>query len=261
MAEEKQEEAILTERRGPVLLIRINRPKAKNSFNPAAAAQMEAALDAYEEDPELAVAVITGNEEIFSSGQDLKAAARGERSVGKKRGGFGIMARPPMKPLIAAIEGPALAGGFEVALSCDLIVASRSSVFGLPEGKRSRVAVGGGCFRLPNRLPYPLAMELILTGDPLPAERLYQAGLVNALAEPGKALDAAMELAERIGKNGPLAVRASKEIGWRAKHEGWQDQEGWKKQMEMARPVFKSEDFREGLVAFAEKRDPVWKGR
>ncbi len=179
--------------------------------------------------------------------------------VGPKRGGFGIMAMPPTKPVIAAIEGHALAGGLELALSCDLIVASRTANMGIPEAARSLVAVGGGLFRLPKRIPYHLAMELALTGKPWPATRMAELGLVNRLAEPGQALTVAIELANEVLAAGPLAVKASKQIVQRAYE--WTDAEAWRNQMEFAGPVMRSEDLQEGLRAFAEKRPAVWKGR
>ena len=175
------------------------------------------------------------------------------------RGFAGITQRSARKPLIAAVEGYALAGGFEVALSCDLIVAARDARFGLPEVKRSLVAAAGGLIRLPRRIPYHLAMELALTGEPIGAERAHDIGIVNRLAEPGGALDAARELAAAIARNGPLALDASKRIV--ASAGDWTEEEAWQKQAEIAGPVFVSEDAREGAMAFAEKRDPVWKGR
>jgi enoyl-CoA hydratase len=209
----------------------------------------------------LRVGVLTGAGGFFSAGQDLKAAARGDFAQTAKRGPFGIMTVPPKKPLIAAVEGPALAGGFELALSCDLIVASRASQFGLPEVKRSLVAVGGGALRLPRRVPYHLAMEILLTGEPQTAETLARWGVINRVCEPGAALSTALELAAVVASNGPLAVAATKEIAVRSCEENWTAQEGWTRQMTIAGPVFSSEDFREGLLAFAQKRPPVWSNR
>lgn len=254
-------QTIRIEQDGNVLFITIDRIAARNAFDLETARQMEAALDRLDADDTARVGVITGAGGIFCAGQDLKAAARGEAALTERRGGFGIMARPSAKPLIAAVEGPALAGGFELALSCDLIVASRESVFGLPEVKRNLVALGGGLLRLPNRLPYHLAMEMILTGDPVSAEVLAGYGLVNRVAEPGKSLEEALALAVAMAANGPLALRASKEIAFRAGAEAWTEEFGWREQMKIAGPVLASEDFKEGLAAFAQKRAPVWQGR
>jgi enoyl-CoA hydratase len=253
-------EAILSERHGAhVLIIRINRPHRRNAFDGATARALEAAIDAYEEDDGLRCAVITGSDVVFSSGQDLIAAASGDMGATPRRGGFGIMAQPPTKPIIAAVEGHALAGGLELCLACDLIVSSRNATMGLPEAARSLVAIGGGLFRLPKRIPYHLAMELALTGNPWPATRMAELGLVNRLTEPGGALAGALELAEEILAAGPLAVRASKQIVRHA--QDWDDADSWQRQTEFTRPVMQSEDLQEGLRAFAEKRAPVWKGR
>ena len=249
------------ERHGAIAVIRINRVEARNAFDRATAEALEAALDTFDEDANLRAGILTGAGGFFSAGQDLKAAARGDFAQTAKRGPFGIMTVPPKKPLIAAVEGPALAGGFELALSCDLIVASRASQFGLPEVKRSLVAVGGGALRLPRRMPYHLAMEILLTGESQPAETLARWGIVNRVCEPGAALSAALELANLIAANGPLAIAATKEIAVRSCEENWTAAEGWSRQMTIAGPVFSSDDFREGLLAFAQKRPPVWSNR
>jgi enoyl-CoA hydratase len=241
------------------LVIRINRPHRRNAFDGATARALEAVIDGYDADDALGCAVLTGSDIVFSAGQDLIAAAGGDMAIGERRGGFGIMATPPTKPIIAAVEGHALAGGLELCLACDLIVSSRTATMGLPEAARSLVAVGGGCFRLPKRIPYHLAMELVITGKAWPATRFAELGLVNKLTEPGQAVHGAIELAAEVLAAGPLAVRASKQIAAHAYQ--WTDAEAWQKQMEYAAPVMASEDLQEGLRAFAEKRDPVWKGR
>ena len=241
------------------LVIRINRPEVRNAFDGATARAMEAAIDSYEADANLRCAIITGSDIVFSAGQDLIAAARGDMAVADRRGAFGIMTQPPTKPVIAAVEGHALAGGLELCLACDLIVSSRTATMGLPEAARSLVAVGGGCFRLPKRIPYHLAMELILTGKAWPATRFAELGLVNKITEPGQALAAALELAAEVTAAGPLAVRPSKQIAIHAYE--WTDGEAWQKQFDYAGPVMASADLQEGLRAFAEKRPPIWKGR
>lgn len=249
------------ERRGAIAVLRINRPDVRNAFDRATAEAMDATLDAFDADADIRVGVLTGAGSAFSAGQDLKAAARGDFATTEKRGGFGIMAQPPKKPLIAAVEGAALAGGFELALACDMIVASSVAQFGLPEVKRSLVAVGGGALRLPRRMPHHIAMEMLLSGDPQSAETMARWGVVNRVCAPGEALATALALAETIAVNGPLAVAATKEIVARSAGENWSAAEGWTRQMEVVGPVFASEDFREGLLAFAQKRAPVWSGR
>jgi enoyl-CoA hydratase len=253
------EPAVLSERRERVLLITINRPEQRNAVNAAVAAGIAAALDELDADPDLSVGVLTGAGKGFCAGMDLKAFVAGERPHTEERGFAGIVQRPADKPLIAAVEGFAVAGGLEVALACDLIVASRGARLGVPEVKRSLVAAGGALLRLPRTLPRNLAMELALTGDPIDAERAYELGLVNRLAEPGEALAAALELADAIAVNGPLALAATKRV--MVESADWSDSEFFERQSEIIDPVMGSEDAREGATAFAEKRPPVWKGR
>ncbi len=251
--------AVLTERRDRVLLITLNRPEARNAVNLAVAEGIAAALDELDADDALTVGILTGAGGGFCAGMDLKAFVSGESPWVGDRGFAGIVQRGSRKPLIAAVEGFAVAGGFEIALACDLIVAARGAKLGIPEVKRSLVAAGGALLRLPRRMPYGLAMELALTGDPIDAQRAQELGVVNRLAEPGAAVDAALELAASIARNGPLAVAATKQV-----LEGqlsWSEEEFWIKQGEVTGPVFASADAREGATAFAEKRDPVWQGK
>jgi enoyl-CoA hydratase len=251
--------AVLTEHRDRVLVITINRPDQRNAVNAAVAQGIAAALDELDATQELSIGVMTGAGKGFCAGMDLKAFVAGETPHVDDRGFAGITRRASVKPLIAAVEGFAVAGGLEVALACDLIVAARGAKLGIPEVKRSLVAAGGGLLRLPRVLPRNIAMELALTGDPILAERGFELGLVNRLAEPGGALDAALELAEQIAQNGPLALAASKRILTEAVD--WREAEFFERQGEIAAPVMGSEDAREGATAFAEKRAPVWKGR
>ena len=251
--------AVLTERRERILLVTLNRPDQRNAINAAVAHGVAAALDELDADAGLSIGVLTGAGKGFCSGMDLKAFVAGENPNVPGRGFAGITRRAADKPLIAAVEGFAVAGGLEVALACDLIVAARGARLGIPEVKRSLVAAGGGLLRLPRMLPRNVAMEMALTGDPLPAERAHELGLVNRLAEPGGALDAALELAATIAANGPLALAATKRI--LAESADWADAEFFDRQEAIAAPVRSSEDAREGATAFAEKRAPVWKGR
>jgi enoyl-CoA hydratase len=250
---------VLTERRDNVMLVTLNRPDARNAVNLVLAEGVAAALDELDADDGLSVGILTGAGSGFCAGMDLKAFVSGERPWVGDRGFAGIVQRSSRKPLIAAIEGFAVAGGLEIALACDLIVASREAKLGIPEVKRSLVAAGGALLRLPQRVGHGAAMELALTGDVITAERGAEIGLVDRLAEPGGAVEAALELAGAISKNAPLALTATKEIlqGQR----DWSDDEFWAKQGEITGPVFLSEDAREGATAFSEKREPVWKGR
>ena len=252
-------DAVLTEDAGGVLLITLNRPEARNAVNLAVAEGIAAAVDRLDSEPGLQVGILTGAGGAFCAGMDLKAFVAGEHPFVDGRGFAGLVQAPPRKPLIAAIEGFAVAGGFEIALACDLIVAARDARLGIPEVKRSLVAAGGALLHLPKRIPYHLAMELALTGDPIDAARGYEIGVVNRVAEPGQAVAAARELAAAIARNGPLALDASKRIVRSTLD--WPEAEAWQRQGEIAGPVFGSEDAREGATAFAEKRDPVWRGR
>ncbi|MEW2359575.1 crotonase/enoyl-CoA hydratase family protein [Spirillospora sp. NPDC029432] len=249
---------IRTERHGHTLLITVDRPGARNAFDRETAAQMESAMDLLDGDAELRAGVVTGANGTFSAGADLKAAARGERPATRRRGGFGVFARPPGKPLIAAVEGHAVAGGFELALACDLVVAAEDARMGLPEVRHNLVAIGGGLFRLPHRMPYHLAMELALTAEPRPASYFHQWGVVNHLVPPGTAAAGALDLAARIGRNGPLAVAASARIMRRSAD--WTEEQAWREQAAIATPAMRSADTAEGLRAFAEKRAPRWRG-
>ncbi|SRR6266508_2143733 len=249
------------ETRGRVGILTINRPEARNAVNGDVATGMEAALDRLEEDDDIWVGILTGAGTVFSAGADLKAIASGRAgSLQTKRGGFGgLVQRERTKPLIAAVDGPALAGGCELVLACDLVVASANARFGLPEVKRSLVAAAGGLFRLPRTLPRPIALEIIMTGDPIDAERAHHHGMVNILCAAGEALDAALQLADRICANAPLAVRESRRIAVTAVDEP--DEVGWKMSVEGMAKLAHTEDFAEGPRAFIEKRAPEWTGR
>jgi enoyl-CoA hydratase len=250
---------VLVEYADRIAIITINRPHARNAINHAVSAGMADALEELDERADLTVGIITGAGGTFSSGMDLKAFLAGETVTVEGKGLAGLTQSPPRKPLIAAVEGWALAGGCEVALACDLIVAASDAKFGIPEVKRGLVAGAGGLVRLPRRIPAGIAMELALTGDPLAAADAHRLGLVNTLTEPGKALEGARELAGRIAANGPLAVAATKQIV--ARQHDWDMADVWANQEPIMRPAFQSEDAREGALAFAEKRAPVWKGR
>jgi enoyl-CoA hydratase len=252
-------EPVLTERRHGVLLITLNRPEVRNAVNAALAEGVGNALEELDADDDLKVGVLTGAGGFFCAGMDLGAFVKGESPWFSDRGFAGIAQRAASKPLIAAIEGFAVAGGLEIALACDLIVAAKGAKMGIPESKRSIVAAGGALLRLPRRMPYHLVMELALTGDPFPADRFYELGVVNRLAEPGSAVEVALELAAQLSKNGPLALAASKRI--LQGQFDWSSADMWEQQGAITGPVLVSEDAKEGASAFKEKREPVWKGR
>lgn len=250
--------AVLFEKAGGLGIITINRPAARNAIDREAALGMAAAIDEIENDPAIRVGILTGAGGTFCAGLDLKAFLRGD-VVKFPKGGFAGLAEAEIaKPMIAAIEGYALAGGFELALACDLIVASSEAKLGLPEVRRGLVARSGGMVRLPRQLPYRIAMELLLTGDLVPAPRLAAYGLLNRIVAPGAALDAAVELGAAIARNGPMAIAVTRRV--LRESQDWNSREMFARQAEMADPVFRSADAREGALAFAEKREPVWRG-
>lgn len=253
-------EPLLIERRGPVLVLTLNRPEVRNAIDMPLAEAIAAGLDQLDADAELRVGVLTGAGRGFCAGMDLKRFAEtGERPWVGDRGFAGIVRRASEKPLIAALEGFAVAGGLEIALACDLLVAARGTKLGIPEAKRGLVAAGGGLRRLPRLLPSALAMELALTGGLISAERAYEVGAINRLAEPGEALAQALDLAGQVSANAPLAVAGAKQIVQR--QWSWDDAEFWERQAEIVEPIATSEDAREGARAFTEKRPPVWRGR
>ena len=246
--------------RDRIAIITLNRPEARNAVSQQLAEDLEAAIDRLEADDALWIGILCGNGPAFCAGADLKAIAAGEARLTTERGGFaGLVRRVRTKPLIAAVEGPAVAGGTEIVLSCDLVVASTTACFGLPEVKRSLVANAGGLFRLPRALPTNVAMEMALTGDDLDAEAAHRHGLVNRLVQPGHALATAVELAEAVNANAPLAVRASRRVVLAARL--LEDDEAFEVAANATREVFRTEDFREGPRAFVEKRSPIWTGR
>jgi enoyl-CoA hydratase len=250
---------VLTEVSDGMLIVTLNRPEARNAINTAAAQAIADAMERLDSSDGLVAGVISGAGNTFCAGMDLKAFLDGESPSIGARGFAGIVEQPPSKPLIAAVEGYAIAGGFEIALACDMIVAASDASFGLPEVKRGLVAAGGGLLRLPRRIPYHLAMEWALTGALVSAEQAYEVKLVNRLTEPGDALSQAIALARAVVANGPLAVRASKQII--VQSPDWPSSEAFDRQHEINEPVRSSEDAREGALAFKEKRAPQWKGR
>lgn len=250
---------VLVEARDGVQVITINRPEAKNAVNGAVARGVADALDELDATDGLRVGVLTGAGGTFCAGMDLKGFRSGDLPFIEGRGFGGITEAPPRKPIIAAVEGYALAGGFELTLACDLVVAAQGARFGVPEVKRGLVAAAGAAMLLPQRIPRPIALEMLLTGEPITAERAASLGLVNRVTADGEALNQALALAGVIATNGPLAVATSKQIALAATD--WSLDERWAKQGELVLPVFGSEDAQEGAKAFAEKREPVWKGR
>lgn len=253
------EQTVLTEVIDNVFVITLNRPEAKNAVNLQVAQGVAAAIDRFNADDSLAVAVITGAGGTFCSGMDLKAFVKGEKPSIEGRGFAGLTEAPPAKPLIAAVEGYALAGGLETMLACDLVVAADNSKFGIPEVKRGLVAAAGGVYTLPERTHRAIAMEMALTGDLYSAEFAHQHGLINRIVPAGTALEGALELAHTIAANGPLAVRVSKQII--VESADWASDEKAAKQDPLIQGVFNSQDAIEGAKAFAEKRAPQWTGK
>ena len=251
--------SVRTDRTGAVMVITIDRPQARNAIDHATSVALAAAFDQLDSDAALRAAVLTGAGEHFCAGMDLKAFLRGERIELPGRGLAGIVETPPAKPVIAAVEGYALAGGFEIALACDLIVASRTARFGLPEVCRGLIAGSGGLMRLPTRIPRQIALEYAMTGEFMTAAEARQWGLINRLTEPGEACSVAIELASRIAANAPLAVAASRQIINDCSD--WPAVQRWSRQREVLERIIASGDAREGAKAFAERRPPRWTGQ
>ena len=248
---------VLVEHIDGMVIVTINRPHQRNAVNRAVSYGVCAAVDEMDRNPDLRIGILTGAGGTFCAGMDLKAFLKGEITRVEGRGILGIAITPPKKPLIAAVEGYALAGGCEAMLACDLVVAARNAQFGIPEVKRGLAAAAGGLMRLPRLIPQRIAMEAALTGDMISAERLYQYGLINVLVEPGQALEEAKKLACRIIANAPLSVAASKRVI--VEQRDWPLAEMFERQAGITDPVLKSADAREGASAFAERRSPVWK--
>jgi len=250
---------VLVRREDGILVVTINRPQQRNAVNGAVSAGIARALDLLDSSSELRVGVLHGAGTAFCAGMDLKAFAAGEAVRDPARGFAGLVERPPAKPLIAAVEGWALGGGFEIVLACDMVTAGKGARFGLPEVRRGLAARGGGVFRLPRRLPQAVAMELICTGAPLDAARAEHFGLVNRLVDDGQALAAALELAAQVAASAPMSVRASKAVA--IDSADWPLAEGFHRQRAYLEPVFGSQDAAEGVAAFRERRDPQWQDR
>lgn len=244
---------------GRLLVMTINRPEVRNAVDRATSEALAAAMDMLDSSEELAVGILTGAGGTFCAGMDMKAFLRGERPEARGRGFAGVTEAPPSKPLVAAVEGWALAGGCELALACDLIVASTKASFGLPEVRRGLIAGSGGLMRLPARVPRPIAMEYALTGEAMSATEAHRWGLVNRLSEPGRALEEAVALATAIAANAPLAVRMTKRLVDEAP--GWPQDERWTRQRAALEEILGSADAREGAAAFTERRPPRWQGR
>jgi enoyl-CoA hydratase/carnithine racemase len=247
------------ERRGNIALLTLNRPEARNAISPEVSQTMATLLDEIEADAQLRAVVLTGAGPVFSSGADLKVVAQGRAAdIASGRGGFaGVVNRDFPKPIIAAVNGPALAGGFEIVLSCDLVVAADSARFGIPEVQRGLMAAAGGLIRLPKRVPLAIALEMAMTGDPIDAPRALALGLVNRVVPLDRIIEEASALAERIGQNSPIAVRQSRRLVREAAE--LSEADGWRRTNELMVEVFTSGDAVEGATAFAEKRPPVWK--
>lgn len=258
-------EIVTYETDGRIALITLNRPEARNAVNGALAEALEAAVDRMEDDDDIWVGVLQANTEgqsrpVFCAGADLKAISAGDQRPTTKRGDFaGYVYRERRKPVVVAVDGLATAGGCEIVLASDLVVATTRSSFGLAEVKRNLIAGAGGLFRLPRAIGQAAAMEMILTGEPIDAERAYNLGLVSRLVEPGEASNEALRLAEKITEAAPLAVWASRKVVLAAAQED--DETLIRMTREAFSTIIGSEDTQEGLAAFIEKRQPNWKAR
>ena len=259
MTDNSTDEPVIVHTEGSTLVITINRPAQRNAVDAEVSRRMAEAFTRLDESPDLRVGILHGSGENFCAGMDIKAFARGERAYVPGRGFAGLVEAPPAKPLIAAVEGWALGGGFEIVLACDLVVAGRSARFGLPEVKRGLVARGGGALRLATRIPRALALEMLMTGEAINAARAADLGLINRVVADGEAVAVADELATAIGKCAPLAVAAGKRVVVESPQ--WRVADAFTRQSEILDPVFASRDAAEGALAFQEKREPVWQGR